>query len=392
MFVLGKPYNTLSADDVKRLKDERVRESKTLEYKESLPGGSDQDKREFLADVSAMANTVGGTIVFGIAEEKDENGQNLGYPGELVGLSEFNADRELLRLENILRGGLDPPLSSFGFHSVNVDQRSCLLLGIGRSLFAPHMITFKNDSRFWMRGNSGRQQMSIDELRRAFMEVGSWETEAEQFRVRRVSGEWRQRVPAGLDSNLPAFIHIVPLGRRGLVIDIKSLVDSAYSLFSRVGSPSARSSFNLDGYMVYDGDAQVSSYMQFFRNGAVETYYSSFTHQQGDLHIIDAFSWEHNTLRVLNGLFQLLEVHGIGFPIAVFLSFLGTKGYPLWPPNNSFSNWKNRRFDSDRILLPALVFDSMQDVRTPLRPAFDMLWQAAGWPECPGYLERRTDK
>ncbi len=54
-------------------------EGKIIEYKEALPGDSDKDKREFLADVSSFANTAGGVLYLGIREDS-------GVPVELTGL------------------------------------------------------------------------------------------------------------------------------------------------------------------------------------------------------------------------------------------------------------------------------------------------------------------
>ena len=41
-------------------------EGRTLDYKRTLPGSTDEEKREFLADVSSFANAAGGDIVYGI--------------------------------------------------------------------------------------------------------------------------------------------------------------------------------------------------------------------------------------------------------------------------------------------------------------------------------------
>ncbi|MCK5240903.1 ATP-binding protein [bacterium] len=46
----------------------QIQESRTIEYKESLPGNSDQDKREFLADISSFANAAGGDLLYGITK------------------------------------------------------------------------------------------------------------------------------------------------------------------------------------------------------------------------------------------------------------------------------------------------------------------------------------
>jgi len=38
------------------------------------------DRKEFLYDITSLANTNGGIIIFGIEEKKDINGHNTGLP------------------------------------------------------------------------------------------------------------------------------------------------------------------------------------------------------------------------------------------------------------------------------------------------------------------------
>lgn len=41
-------------------------EHKTLEYKLALSGGSDSERKEFLANVSSFANAAGGCLIYGM--------------------------------------------------------------------------------------------------------------------------------------------------------------------------------------------------------------------------------------------------------------------------------------------------------------------------------------
>jgi predicted HTH transcriptional regulator len=178
MLLLGKTLNNVDEKDVARLEAEKVPESKRLEYKEALPGSSDEQRKDFLADVSSFANTMGGVIVFGVEEDRDVDGKKLGYPKSIKGLTDIAPDEEIRRLENMCRTGLEPPVSGLAFRVVDVAGKHILLLGIDRSLFAPHLVSFKNDSKFWLRGTSGRQQISVEELRYAFSQMSDWEKEA----------------------------------------------------------------------------------------------------------------------------------------------------------------------------------------------------------------------
>jgi predicted HTH transcriptional regulator len=64
---------------IKSLFENKIIESRMIEYKKKLPGNSDGDKKEFLADISSFANSVGGTIFYGIKEKA-------GIPSEPIGI------------------------------------------------------------------------------------------------------------------------------------------------------------------------------------------------------------------------------------------------------------------------------------------------------------------
>ena len=54
---------------VRALVEEHVREGRTLEFKQELPGGSDDAKREFLADASSFANAGAADLIYRIRDE-----------------------------------------------------------------------------------------------------------------------------------------------------------------------------------------------------------------------------------------------------------------------------------------------------------------------------------
>ena len=68
--MLHKPIDGITESDLQVLVTEGTREGTQLEFKLTLPGGTDDEKREFLKDVSAMANSQGGDIIYGIGEER----------------------------------------------------------------------------------------------------------------------------------------------------------------------------------------------------------------------------------------------------------------------------------------------------------------------------------
>lgn len=63
------PVHALTAEHIETLVRDRVPESFDLDYKSTLYGTSDADKRDLSGDVAALANTAGGVILLGVDED-----------------------------------------------------------------------------------------------------------------------------------------------------------------------------------------------------------------------------------------------------------------------------------------------------------------------------------
>lgn len=79
----------ITENDLQILKENSILEGKTIEYKQSLPGNSDSERKEFLADVSSFANASGGDLIYGIVEDKET-----GIPQDIIGIDIENVDEE----------------------------------------------------------------------------------------------------------------------------------------------------------------------------------------------------------------------------------------------------------------------------------------------------------
>ena len=83
--MINKPFDLIEKADVDALVADEVREGRTVDYKETVPGSADGEKTEFLADVSSFANASGGYIIYGIREKRDGDGKPTGIPESAKG-------------------------------------------------------------------------------------------------------------------------------------------------------------------------------------------------------------------------------------------------------------------------------------------------------------------
>ena len=91
--------------EIERLISDQIEESLTLEYKgkESL-GKKDSDKKEISKDVSAMANSGGGILIYGVSEYDESGRKHLPKEIEPIDRQEFS------RLDDTAKGPSHPRL------------------------------------------------------------------------------------------------------------------------------------------------------------------------------------------------------------------------------------------------------------------------------------------
>lgn len=155
--MITKHINHITKEDIDALVANGVTEGRAIEYKEELPGGKDDERREFYADVSSLANAGGGDLVLGIEEERDAQGKPTGVPKAAHGVPTANATGDILSLENGIRTGIAPRIYSVRTRAIDGFPRGpVIVIRIPQSFNAPHMVTYKTSSRFYGRSSAGK--------------------------------------------------------------------------------------------------------------------------------------------------------------------------------------------------------------------------------------------
>ena len=165
---LRNSLQEIEESDLQDLVDNQVRESRDLEYKLEVPGNSSGAKKGFLAEVASFANTTGGNLIIGIADDD-------GVASDCVGVELQSVDEGIHRLHSILEAGLDPRIPGLSIRDVELTSGNVVLIvRVPHSVIAPHMITFEKSSRFYARNSTGKYPMDVREIRAAFSLTVAW--------------------------------------------------------------------------------------------------------------------------------------------------------------------------------------------------------------------------
>jgi predicted HTH transcriptional regulator len=96
-------FEDIGPDDILRLIEDSTSQRKVLEYKQTLNIGPDNERAEFLADVSSFANASRGEIILGVSDKRHEDGNPTGIPDAIFPFHIGNPATERARIEQIRR-------------------------------------------------------------------------------------------------------------------------------------------------------------------------------------------------------------------------------------------------------------------------------------------------
>ena len=274
--MITRRIDQLAYADIEDLVNRQIPEGRSLDYKRELPGRTDKDVKEFLADVSSFANASGGHLVFGVTTKKDE-GQNTNLPDKIEGVGQINVEMEVLRLEQTIRDGIQPRLVAFHVKPLmDAGKSTLVVIEIPRSWNAPHVVG-KMSPTFFSRTSTGKHPLDVTELRHAFALSESVGERIRAFRDERIGRILAGETPVPIRPGAVLVMHFIPLAGvvDGNSIELDRLVSAAKGLRALGGKWMAVSSTrsNLDGLLLHSSPGQEpqGTYVQIFRNGVVET-------------------------------------------------------------------------------------------------------------------------
>lgn len=383
--MIFKDIDEIIEGDLRTLITNSVIEKKTLEYKQTLPGNADLDKKEFLADISSFANTSGGDIIYGIVENRDT-----GLPAALEGVSVENPDQEITRLDNIIRDGIAPRISGIKIRHIGLSNgKLSLIIRIPKSWISPHRVVFRGHDKFYARSTNGKYPMDVLELRNAFTLSESLTERIRKFREDKISKIISNETLVPLGAKAKTVLHLIPItsfnAAQSYEID-KTSLDKLHS----IGCSGGSFRYNFDGCLVnsYLENGTASAYTQFFKNGIIEAVEGASLNDKypDGRYFIPSIYFENLLIDSLSNYLKFLKSLNVSLPIFLFLSLLQVKGYVMAVDAKKTGKLRIDPIDRDILCVPEQVIETYDITSSKiLRPCFDSIWNACGFSKCFDY-------
>jgi len=137
---------------IESLVAEGARESEVLEYKTAEVPFNDRDKAEIAKDVTGMANSLGGVIVYGVATDPADKT----LPQKIVPIEVKNVET----LDRVINAQIRPPIVGLRRRLIPEINPQVLLLDVPESQDPPHQSL--HDKRYYRRSGSECLPMEHD--------------------------------------------------------------------------------------------------------------------------------------------------------------------------------------------------------------------------------------
>lgn len=393
MRIYGKSLTEVTEADLQQLVSDGQEENLRLEFKVDCYDFTDETskqekRREFCKDALALANASGGWIICGLAE-------TAGKAGRVVGLEKFNSDAQKRLFGQWLDNDAQPRVGQLNTHTVSLsDGKSVFIIEISRSFAAPHRN--KQTNEFPLR-REGRVEpnMTIDDLRRAFVGGATYADQIRAFRRERVDAILDPANPKSLIpiDDGPAFmVHLLPIGmvENPYRFSFTSLDFANKALWPTPHGHNFtnRAMFNFDGVImpIRRDQSPAMEYIQVFRSGAIEYVETLSGYFRKPDEPLSFHAFESRILYSLVYAIRLQRSLNLHEPCFVGITIAKTEALAWKSDHRDALSETALPIKYERLLLPEQYVESWEQPLTAiLKPTFDVWANALGWPSSYSY-------
>jgi hypothetical protein len=361
-----------SANEIQQLVDASAAERVDLEFKEVPWDKSDQGKREALKDITALANTRGGLLLLGIAE-------NNNAAQAIAPLTIELAESERSRINDLIHAGVEPRLYGVAVEAVLVPGGAVLAVSVPRSPSRPHRVTTNGSNRFWLRNSTGAYEANVMDLRGLFLQSAEVVERAERYHSDRMRVMREGDIVPNLSGDRSSIVlHVIPVD----AFSGSTTVDPrrAYELqgdFMPIGASGFTPRFTFEGFLNFRGGEPCHGYTLVRRNGIVEAIKVGLASKDD---ILPAYPTESRIARATHRYIGGLIKCGAIAPFLVFITLEGAGGRRV--VYDSYHDTADAKITREDLHLPITAIENVESIDSvglALRPAFDAMWNAGGF-------------
>jgi len=359
-----KPFAEITIDDIIALQTNGVEEGKTIDYKLTVSPENRNQRKEFAADITSFANTIGGDLIIGVKEE-------MGIIADIPGIEVTDKDKLLQDIENILRDAIEPQIMGLEMSFYPVENNHVLHIRVPQSYNGPHIVS---GEKFYGRNNAGKYPLDYVEIKQRFTLSNQVQERIKQYHIERImkikadEGYWET------GNGSAVLINIVPLKTFSENVYISALTPQRFKLEPLFGTGGYDHKIQFEGIAGIEGN----SYHHLNRQGIVEIVDKEILSRiENSIHskwIIE------RTLEVIPESFLNFNKLGLYGPYIVLTSILDVKGRIIRYNGHGFSSSRLRQND---MIFPAVMITDPSNLSEYDQMLKELFMNASGYFQTP---------
>ena len=374
--------------DIDRLVATSAQEGPHLDFKRDFPTRWDNEtKVKVLADVIAFANAGGGDVIYGVDEDSEAKAAAV-VPQLLA-----NVDEEVRRLLDIVLNQTEPRVPGVQVQAVPVAVGNVIghvvAVRVPQSWAGPHRNRI--NQHFHVREGLRNRPLDVPEVRALFLRTDSQAQRMRDFRTERLGKVISRELPCEVAAGPCLVLHVIPTqAALGLV----QLDPVPYSRRQRtlpmLGTATANTlHLNLDGALgTFHVRDLKAGYAQQFRQGFFEAVLVLQPIGKDPRAALPDVYYERHVIGFVEQVRRELDAQGVATDVAVFISLLGASETVYVGRSDFGLGHASWGFDRRDVVLPDVLVPADTSVGRGLRPAFDLMAQAAGQDGSTNYTEQ----
>lgn len=165
MIFEGRPLDEIRDEEIAHLVDAHVPEQQHLEFKRTFDRTSRDAKLKLLRTIAALANGGGGYLVVGIHDDGSGRAKKFVDPARMS-----NSDQIRQSIRSLCHDHIAARIDGLEVACRVVNGHKLIIVRIPVSARRPHMVTFEQRTDFVIRLEDGKREMSLAEIREAFVD------------------------------------------------------------------------------------------------------------------------------------------------------------------------------------------------------------------------------